>query len=345
MNKYPNSEEEEGDMSIKEINEEMLKFMNFNSQGLDEDIYVEGQTFEFVSRKMNNITDDGGVKKRVLREGQGETPASMALVKVDYNAYIEFEPTPFDSTYARRKSLKFVVNNGEVLLGLDLAVQSMKAGEKSQFLFSPTYAYGKMGCLGRIPANTQVLFEIELIEIIDSGAALKFQDLPENKKRSFEEIYKYCSATCAKAKDHFSGNNINSAIREYNGALHHLENALLDNYEEQEKQNAMLLKLYTNLVVCYTKINEPRKSCMNFNKLNALTKEMNVDVPVKALFNNAKSLKQLGEYNLARKRLEIARARDPNNVEISIELVNLDKTIREDFEKEKALAKKLMSGS
>ena len=37
--------------------------------------------FEMQARKMNNVTDDGGVKKRVLREGTGPLVPEGALVR------------------------------------------------------------------------------------------------------------------------------------------------------------------------------------------------------------------------------------------------------------------------
>lgn len=77
----------------------------------------------------------------------------------------------------------------------------MKLNEKSQFLIKSHLAYGKFGCLDRIPSNATVLFQIELIEIIESAAAEEFDQLPEENKKSFDNVYKFCMAQCAKGKD------------------------------------------------------------------------------------------------------------------------------------------------
>jgi len=61
---------------------------------------------------------------------------------------------PFDSTYLRNKSFEFKLGNGEVVIGLDVAVATMKKKEKSQFIFNPEYYCGKHGCPPRVPANT-----------------------------------------------------------------------------------------------------------------------------------------------------------------------------------------------
>ena len=42
---------------------------------------------------------------------------------------------------------------GEQILGWEIAIPTMKKGEKSRFLIKPEYAYGKMGCPPRIPAQ------------------------------------------------------------------------------------------------------------------------------------------------------------------------------------------------
>ena len=42
---------------------------------------------------------------------------------------------------------------GEVIPGWEVAVKSMRRNERSQFLISPDYAFGKIGCPPRIPPN------------------------------------------------------------------------------------------------------------------------------------------------------------------------------------------------
>ena len=41
----------------------------------------------------------------------------------------------------------------EVIEGWEVAVKSMRRNERSQFLISPKYAFGEVGCPPRIPAN------------------------------------------------------------------------------------------------------------------------------------------------------------------------------------------------
>lgn len=60
------------------------------------------------------------------------------------------------------------------LWGMELGLLSMRRGELARFLFKPTYAYGTLGCPPLIPPNATVLFEIELIDFLDSAESDKF---------------------------------------------------------------------------------------------------------------------------------------------------------------------------
>ncbi|KAJ8919994.1 hypothetical protein NQ315_006524 [Exocentrus adspersus] len=305
----PDEETEED----REYNDNLAKFANLQMIGgelQDEDTYVEGQPFEEIAKKMEDLLPDGSIKKRVLRKGYGDKAPELAIVKVHYNAYIEYNPEPFDSTYARNKPHQFSLTSGEVIIGLDVAVQSMQLNEKSQFLIKPKHAYGQLGCLNRVPPNSEVLFEVELLEVINAGAATSFQYLPDEEQRKFTNVYDYCLALCAKGKELF-GKNINAAIREYNTAVAKLEMAQLADYDDQIKQQELLMRLYTNLLVCYTKIEEPRKGCINFNKINELVKGSDIRIPAKCFFNNARCLRMLGDFGLAKKRLQRAQKMEP----------------------------------
>lgn len=55
------------------------------------------------------------------------------------------------------------------LAGLELGLLTMKKGEFSRFLLQPQYAYGEMGCPPFIPAAAVVLYEVQILDYLDSG--------------------------------------------------------------------------------------------------------------------------------------------------------------------------------
>lgn len=77
-----------------------------------------------------------------------------------------------------------------MILGLDVAVGSMKKGEQSEIVIPPEYAFGQFGCPPRIPASAFVLFRVELLDWVDSCAAEAFSRLPASmrKLQPFEKV-------------------------------------------------------------------------------------------------------------------------------------------------------------
>lgn len=305
----------------------------------DEDTYNESEPFEQLARKMTNLLPNGKVKKRVLREGVGNGLPEGGFVTCDYNAYIEYSPTPFDSTYTRNKPFKLRLDNGQTFPGLELAIKSMKINEKSQFLIHPDLAYGKMGCLSRVPPDSQVLFEIEVKNCLNTGSTLLYPNLNKEDQQSFKYVYEYAGGLHLKGNAFFNSNLIKQAIKEYNMAVSKLEMCTLADYTDQELQQELLLKLYTNLVIAYTKIQVPRKACTNANEAYHLVKGTPLKVPAKVYFHNARALMMLGDYEGAKQKLQIANKMAPNNEDIGKEFVKLEELIKKNHQREVKLAR------
>ena len=105
---------------------------------------------------------NGYVFKKVTRNGSGNMPTSGKKVTVEYKGYFK-DGSVFDQSYGR-KPFKFQVGVGQVIKGWDLGVLSMKKGEKATFYIKSDYAYGKRGAGGVIPPNTDLLFDVELLQ-------------------------------------------------------------------------------------------------------------------------------------------------------------------------------------
>lgn len=58
--------------------------------------------------------------------------------------------------------------------GLDLGLRTMRRGEFSRFLLKPSYAYGEMGCPPLIPPGATVLYEVQVIDYLDSAQVDEF---------------------------------------------------------------------------------------------------------------------------------------------------------------------------
>ena len=108
-----------------------------------------------------NVTSDGGVKKKILKEGSGDTPKKGQTCVVLYKGTFK-DGKMFDES---KDGFEFKVGIGQVIQGWDIGVLGMKLGEKSNFYIRSDYAYGKRGAGGVIPPNTDLMFDVELKKI------------------------------------------------------------------------------------------------------------------------------------------------------------------------------------
>jgi FKBP-type peptidyl-prolyl cis-trans isomerase FklB len=106
------------------------------------------------------VTLPSGLQYKVLTEGNGETPKSNDVVKVNYRGTL-LDGTEFDSSYKRDKPSSFAANR--VIKGWTEALQLMKPGAKWQLFIPPNLAYGERGSQPNIAANEALIFEVELL--------------------------------------------------------------------------------------------------------------------------------------------------------------------------------------
>lgn len=107
-----------------------------------------------------------GLQYSVITEGTGAIPKKEDTVKCHYTGTL-IDGTKFDSSVDRGQPAEFPVAG--VIPGWTEALQMMKTGSKYKLFISPELAYGASGRPG-IPANSALIFEVELIEIVKPGA-------------------------------------------------------------------------------------------------------------------------------------------------------------------------------
>nr|XP_054352572.1 inactive peptidyl-prolyl cis-trans isomerase FKBP6-like [Pongo pygmaeus] len=157
------------------------------NQGVLEGDDAPGQSlYERLSQRMLDISGDRGVLKDVIREGGGDLVAPDASVLgTEYSGYLEHLDRPFDSNYFRKTPRLMKLGEDITLWGMELGLLSMRRGELARFLFKPNYAYGTLGCPPLIPRNTTVLFEIELLDFLNSAESDKFCALSAEQQDQF----------------------------------------------------------------------------------------------------------------------------------------------------------------
>jgi FKBP-type peptidyl-prolyl cis-trans isomerase FklB len=124
---------------------------------------AEGKAFFERNKKVPGvITTASGLQYQVLKAGSGERPGPTAQVKVHYKGTL-LNGKQFDSSYDRGEPTPLSVNN--VIPGWTEGLQLMQKGAKFKFFIPYHLAYGERAAGPEIPAYSDLIFEIELLEI------------------------------------------------------------------------------------------------------------------------------------------------------------------------------------
>lgn len=105
---------------------------------------------------------ESGVQYKVLKAGTGASPKPTDTVKVHYTGKL-IDGSVFDSSVARGEPASFRVD--QVIKGWQMALQSMKVGDKWTLYIPSELAYGERGSQGAIGPNEVLEFEVELLGI------------------------------------------------------------------------------------------------------------------------------------------------------------------------------------
>ena len=103
-----------------------------------------------------------GIRYIIQKQGSGDKPSRGRNVRVSYVGKL-LNGTVFDDSSLRGQPLEFPVGTGRVIQGWDEMVLDMRAGEKRLVIIPPELAYGDRAVGGVIPANSFLVFEMELI--------------------------------------------------------------------------------------------------------------------------------------------------------------------------------------
>lgn len=105
--------------------------------------------------------NEDGIYYKVEKEGSGRVCGSGRNVATEYKGML-LDGTVFDKSEGRGP-LEFTTGAGQMIPGYDAMVQEMKVGEKRTVILPPDMAYGDRAVGGIIPANSFLVFEIELV--------------------------------------------------------------------------------------------------------------------------------------------------------------------------------------
>jgi len=109
-------------------------------------------------------TTASGLQYRVLKQGDGQSPMLKDTIRCHYRGTL-LNGTEFDSTAQSGQPAEFQVGP-PLIEGWIEALQKMRVGDKWQLFVPPQLAYGAEPPGPPIEANSLLVFEIELLEIV-----------------------------------------------------------------------------------------------------------------------------------------------------------------------------------
>ena len=99
--------------------------------------------------------------------GGGAKAVVGNTVKVHYSGYLT-DGTKFDSSHDRGQPYPVTLGQNRVIKGWEEGLLGMKEGSKRTLIIPPELGYGNTGAGGVIPPNATLMFEIEVVRIIQN---------------------------------------------------------------------------------------------------------------------------------------------------------------------------------
>jgi FKBP-type peptidyl-prolyl cis-trans isomerase FkpA len=103
--------------------------------------------------------------------GTGNTARDDSEVRINYTCWLYDAKAPdhhgakIDSSYDSGRPLSFLIGSNEVVEGMDSGVKGMKVGGKRTIIVPSRMGYGHRGSPPDVPANSALVFDIQLLEV------------------------------------------------------------------------------------------------------------------------------------------------------------------------------------
>ena len=270
-----------------------------------------------------NITEDGGIKKKILLEGSGELyPTDGQEITAHYTGRL-LDGTVFDSSYNRNEPFKFTIGKGQVIKTWDLGFAKMKKGEKAILTGESKYAYGENGSPPTIPPNATLEFEVELLDFKDKPKE-KWEMTAEEKQI---ESLKYKDL----GKTSYQQQEFQAAYEFYKTSLDYIED--LEEYRE------LKINLYLNLSIVTDKLQEWNDSS-NYSKQVLDLDESNI----KGLYRYAIANSNLWNIDTALTHMNKILEIEPNNKLAESKIIEIKRKHKSQLKKESKMYSNMLNG-
>lgn len=147
----------------EKLTEEKLKEHLMNANRImvkDEQAQIE----EFISSHNWKMNSTGtGLRYMIYENGTGKNTAMHDTVKFTGKIFLLDATLCYE--YKKENPLKFSPGTKDVARGFEEAALLMKEGDKGRFVIPAHLAYGLMGDGDKIPGNTALFADLELVKV------------------------------------------------------------------------------------------------------------------------------------------------------------------------------------
>jgi FKBP-type peptidyl-prolyl cis-trans isomerase len=126
----------------------------------------ESENLDVVQLDFMNSEEQTGTQNLLIEDivlGSGAEAVAGSIITVHYVGTLE-SGQKFDSSIDRGQPFQFMLGAGQVIAGWDQGFEGMKVGGKRKLTIPPSLGYGP-NAVGPIPANSTLIFEVELLGV------------------------------------------------------------------------------------------------------------------------------------------------------------------------------------
>ncbi|CAO3640620.1 unnamed protein product [Mucor hiemalis] len=105
----------------------------------------------------------GGILRKP--EKCGYKVSSNSEIKLHYRARVWGEESFYENSFIEGEPLKFKLGRDKMMKGFEQGIHGMCTGEVRRLLIPADLAYGELGLPNLVPANTAIIYEVEIINV------------------------------------------------------------------------------------------------------------------------------------------------------------------------------------
>ncbi|KAJ6822804.1 70 kDa peptidyl-prolyl isomerase-like [Iris pallida] len=263
-------------------------------------------------RSVLDVTGDLMVLKKILREGEGvRRPNDGETARIRYTAMIE-DGILFERRGFNDELFEFVIDEEQVISGLDQAVATMLKGEFSRVTIKPDYGFGNDDTkrdMITVPAHSTLIYEVELVDFTKEKELWEMNshekvEAAEKTKQMGNNLYKFGKFLRAAKRCDKAVNYVNDDGPFENG--------------EEKLFKSLRVSCWLNHAACCLKLKDFQET------IKLCSKVLDIEIcNVKALYRRAQAYMEAGDLCSAKLDVQKALEVDPQNRELKSLLLTL----------------------